>query len=97
MRMLRLAEPFAELGEGCGIGIIAVHILQHAHEFGESLGIEAAIVFDAILRALFQLLKIPAGFGDANDRYVEVTALGKSLQSGKNLFVGQVAGGAEKD
>jgi hypothetical protein len=55
------------------------------------------MVFDAVLGALLQLLKIPAGFRDADDRNVEVTAPGKSLQGGKNLFVGQVAGGAEKD
>jgi hypothetical protein len=54
-------------------------------------------MFDAVLGALFQLLKIPAGFGDADDRNIEVTALGKPLQSGENLFVRQVAGGAEKD
>jgi hypothetical protein len=46
---------------------------------------------------LLQLLKIPAGFGDADDRNIEATALGESLQSGENLFVGQVTGGAEKD
>ena len=45
----------------------------------------------------FQLVKAPAGLGDANHRHIEVAAFDHGLQRGKDLLVRQVPGRAEKD
>ena len=62
----------------------------------KTFGIESAVVFHAILRALLELLQIPSGFGEPDDRDLQFPALGQLLQRGKNLLVRQVAGGTEE-
>jgi hypothetical protein len=47
--------------------------------------------FDAIERALLELVEVPAGFGDADDGNVEVVPLDESQKRGENLFEGEIA------
>src|SRR5882762_6536963 len=52
---------------------------------------------ETISGASFELVEVPARFGDTDDRHVEVTALQHRLERRKDFFVSQVARGAEEN
>ena len=52
--------------------------------------------FEAVVSARPESLQIPKGFGDADYRNVQMTSLNHCLQSGKYLFVSEIAGGAKE-
>jgi len=52
---------------------------------------------DALASPCAQLVDAPVVFGDADHRHVQIAPAGKRLQRGKDLFVRQIARGAEKD
>ncbi len=47
--------------------------------------------------ARFQLVKVPAGLGDANDRHIEVATFDHRLQRREDFLVRQVPGRAEEN
>ncbi len=54
------------------------------------------MLFQAFFRARFQLIQIPSGLGDADDRDVESFVANQVLQRREDLFVGEIARGSEK-
>src|SRR6185503_19176622 len=95
-RVTRVPQLLAQALEGPRIGVIAVDVVQHADQASERVGIETAVPLDAVAGARLQLIARPAGLGDANHGDVEVAASGQRLESGKDLLVGEVAGGPEE-
>jgi len=55
------------------------------------------VFFHAVARTGTKLLEGPAGLRHADHRHVELTEFRQRLERRKNLPVGQIAGGAEKD
>jgi hypothetical protein len=51
--------------------------------------------FNAVLRPLLELLKVPARLGNANDRTGQLSFFRQLLQSGENLLVSEIAGSAK--
>src|SRR5262249_23522645 len=83
--------------KGCRVVIASGHIAQKTTHFFERVGINPAVVFNAVMRSRPELLEIPISFGHADDRHSEVSALDHRLQGRKNLFVRQIPGRTEKD
>ena len=79
------------------IAVVAVDIVEQAGQLLERRRIEPAVFFHAVARAGTKLLEGPAGPGHTDHRHVELTALRQRLERRKDLLVGQIAGGAEKD
>jgi hypothetical protein len=52
--------------------------------------------FHAIARPRLELVEVPTGFGQTDDRHVQVLPLDHRLQRRENLLVSQISGGAEK-
>src|SRR5581483_6018881 len=77
--------------------VVAVDVTQQPGQLVESRGLDAAVLLDAVARPRAELIDLPAGFGHANDRHVEMAALDHRLQRRKNFLVGEIAGGAEKN
>ncbi len=67
-RRLGIAQLLAQLGEGGRIGIVAVDVAQQADELFKGRLLQAAMLFQALLGARFQLIEIPTGLGNADDR-----------------------------
>src|SRR5262245_11494757 len=95
-RVTRIPQLLSQALEGPRIAVIAVDVAQRADHAGERIGIEAAVPLDAVAGTRLQLVARPAGLGDADHRDVEVAAAGQSLESWKDLLVGEVAGGSEE-
>ena len=93
----RVLELLAKRSEGRRVLIVAVDVAQEADQLFESRGIEATMFLQAVFCASAKLIKIPSGLGDADDGNIEVSSLHHRLQGRKNLFVGEIAGGAEKN
>src|SRR5262249_52349420 len=96
-RALRLAHLAAQGGEGSLVGIIAVDVTQEGAQLLEGAAIEAAVMREAVPGACAELLDRPCGLGDADDGYVQEASFDQRLQRRKNLFVGEIARGAEED
>ena len=96
-RPLRLTKLLAQLGEGRGIVVVAVDIAQQRHQPLLRLRVRAAVMLQAVCRACLQLIQVPPGLGDADDRHVQSLVAHQTQQRREDLLVGQIAGGAEKD
>src|SRR5439155_14479941 len=96
-RLLRGAERLANCLECSRVVVVAVHITQQTAQFLECVRVQSAVFLQTISCPGLQLVEVPACFGDADDRNVEVPALQHRLQSREDFFVSQVARGAEKD
>ncbi len=92
----RVAELFVDFGEGVGVGVVAIDVTKQAAEFCPGVRVEATVFFEAVLRALFQLIERPAGFCNADHGDVERAALHHRLQGGEDFFVGEIASRAKK-
>ena len=55
------------------------------------------MLLQAVFGAGFELVKIPAGLGNADDRHVKVSPLYHGLKRRENLLVGKIAGGSEEN
>ena len=66
-------------------------------QFFKGRGIQSTMFFDAVAGPGLELIEVPAGFGHPDDRHVQVPPFDHRLQSREDLFVSQIAGGAEKD
>ncbi len=94
--VLGLAQLLAHLLESRRIGIVTVDVAQDTHQLLETFRIQATVMFHAVFGALFQLVEVPAGFGDPNDWDIELSTLGQLLQGGENFFMCQIANGTKK-
>ena len=92
-----VAERLAQRVERRRVVVVAVDVAQQPAELGEGRAVEPAVLLEAVARPRLELVEVPAGLGDADDRHVEVAALHHRLQRREDLLVGEVAGGAEED
>ncbi len=95
-RVLGTAERLSQRGEGCRILVVSVDVAKPAGELVERGPVQSAILLDAVLRPRAQLVERPVGLGDADDRDLELAALGHRLQRGKNLLERQIARRSEE-
>ena len=95
-RMGRVAERFADRVEGLQISVVAINVLQVSGQLLPCSIIHATMLLQAVFRACFELVKVPACFRDADDRHIELAVLDHGLQCGENFLVGKVAGCSEK-
>src|SRR5262249_20464217 len=77
--------------------IVAVNIAQQTTQFCDRGGIDPAVLLNAVMRSRPELIEIPASFGHADDRHIEVSALDHRLQGRKNLLISQIPGRTEKN
>ena len=94
--LLGAAERLPERREGRRIFVVPVDVAKQARQLVERVTVQPAVLLDAVLRARAQLVERPAGLGHADDRHVEVAALGHRLQRGKDLLERQIARRAEE-
>ncbi len=78
------------------VRVVAIYIFQQPAQLLPRLGIQAAVLFQRVLRPRVELVQVPPGLGHADHRHIERAALHHRLQRGKDLLVGQVAGRAKK-
>ena len=95
-RLLRIAQFPAQLLKSRRIGIVAVNVVQAAAQAAKSVRVKTTIPFDAVPRARLELVERPAGFGDTDNRDVEIAAFGQRLQGGKYFLMGEIPGSAKK-
>ena len=95
-RILRLPQLRTQLRKSMDVVVVAIYIAQQAHQLLKGLGMNAAMLLNAVLGASLQLVQIPAGLGHADDRQFEALIADQPLQRRKNLFVRQVARSAQK-
>ena len=95
-RQLSAAEGLFQLRERVGVGVVTVHVPQLLGQDRECVWVEAAVLGAACLGALDELFERGVGLGHADDRKIQHPAARHALQSWKNLFVGEVAGGTEE-
>ncbi len=75
------AEFFAKLDVGLRVFVIAIDVAEEGREFFEGLRVCTAAVFiKAGFDAGFELIEIPAGFGDTDDGDVEVIVQDHGLE-----------------
>ena len=91
------AQFAAQGGKRRGVAIVAVDVMQQAHELRECRRVEAAVLFQAVAGAGAKLLEVPSRLRNTYDRNVEVAALDHRLQRRKDLLVGEIAGRAEEN
>ena len=96
-RCLGVAQLLADLLEGVQVGVVAVDVAEQVHEFFKGVFVQAAVLFERVLGAGFEVIEVPAGLGDADDGNIEAFVLDEALQGGEDLFVGEIAGGSEED
>ena len=79
-RVLCASELAPERLEGRRVFVVPVDVAKQSAQLVERGTVEAAVLLDAVLRPRAQLVERPAGLGHADDRHVEVAALGHRLQ-----------------
>src|SRR6266481_10034736 len=94
---LRAVELFAKGLESPGILIVAVHVTQQPAQLFKCRRIHSSMFFKAVLGPRAELFQSPTGLGYAYYRDIQIPAFHHRLQRRENLFVGQVACGAEED
>ena len=77
--------------------VVAADVLQPRRQFHKRVGIDSAIVLEAVARPLAQLVQRPAGAGHAYDRHIQLAGSDQRLQRGKDLLIGQIAGCTEEN
>jgi hypothetical protein len=78
------------------LSVVAVDVSKQSAQLRERVPVQPPVLLDALLRARAQLVEGPARLGDADDRHVEVAALGHRLQRGEDFLVRQIARRPEK-
>src|SRR5208337_1107357 len=96
-RPLRRFQFSPQRSESFGLPVVSIHVTEQAGKFLKSSCIHSAVILEAIVGPCLQLLQVPASLGDADDRYVEMTALDHRLQRGKYLLVREVPGCTEEN
>jgi hypothetical protein len=95
-RMFRVAELFAERGERREVAVVAIDVLEEADQLRERRLVDTAVLGEALARSVAQLIEIPPGFRDTDDRHGQPAGAHERLERRKDLLVRQVAGGAEE-
>src|SRR5208282_1762317 len=96
-RPLRRFQLPAQRLERFGILVVSIHVAEQAGELFERGLVHATVFLEAIVSPRLQLLQVPPSLGNADDRYIEMTALYHCLQRGKNLLVREVPGCTEEN
>lgn len=97
-RLLGVTEFLAQRLERGRIVVVAVHVAQLAQHLDEDFRLRvAAMRLDAFLRALFELVEIPAGLGHTDNRRGQTLVADQPEQGREDLLVGEIARRAEKD
>ena len=94
---LRRAQLATQEIERRRVLVVAVHIAEQGRKLVEGGAVDAAVLLQAVLGSCFQLVEVPACFGHADDRHVQMTALHHRLERRKDLLVRKVSGRAEED
>jgi hypothetical protein len=87
----------AKLLKRSGIVVVSIYITEKACEFLERSRIDSPVFCETVMSPRPKLLQIPAGFGNANDRNIEMPAFDHGLQGGKYLLVREIASGSEEN
>ena len=102
-RMLR-APPSDSLQRRVGraVVVVAVDVLKALGKLRERRFVDSRSLFlrrlrDAVARTLDELFARPLGFRDADNGHIHAIARDHRQQRRKDLLVGQIAGGAEKN
>ena len=69
-------EFLAQLTERRSVSVVAVDVLEHLAEPGEGVGIETAILLDAVQSPLLELVERPSRFRDADDWHIQLATFG---------------------
>ena len=96
-RTLGRAQLFADGLKGRRAFVIAVHVPKQSAQLFKSRGIQASVLLDAVTGPRLELVEVPAGFGHADHRLVQVAAFGHRLQRRKDFLVSQISGRPEED
>ena len=96
-RPLRIDERLMQAVVRGLIVVIAVDVLKTRSQFSEGIGVESAVLLDAVASPVLQLIQVPAGLRHSDDRHIQVATLDHCLQRRKNLLVRQISGGPEKN
>ncbi len=96
-RPFDVAQRLTQLRKSGRIAVVAVDVLQQRAELRVCRGVQAAVLGETLLDPRLELVEVPARFRHCDDRHVEMPVTEHRLQRGKDLLVGQIARGAEKD
>ena len=66
--MLRRGKSFPKRLKGGKVGVVTVYVAEQGAQLRPCVGIEAAMLLQAVFGARFELVEVPAGLGDTNDR-----------------------------
>ena len=94
---LRGPQLLAKLSEGSSVLIVPVHITKKICEKLERIGIDAPMIFQAVLGTVLQILQAPPGLGHTDDGDTHSLIANQPQQRGKNLFVSEIATRSEKN
>src|SRR5262245_48264975 len=84
------------LKRGCVIGG-AIHVAEEPAQFGESVGIQAAMLLETVFRSRLELIKVPARLSHPKYGHLKMSAFQHRLKRREDFFVSQVAGSSEKN
>ncbi len=97
-RALCIVERFAEIRKSAGLAVVAVHIAKQTGQLVEHRAVGTLDgVRDALADMLHQLVPIPTGTGDADDRHGQQPTSHQVVERRVDFLVTQIAGGAEYD
>src|SRR5208282_2434485 len=71
--------------------------LQFSAKLLKRSRIDSPVFCETVMSPRPKLLQIPAGFGNANDRNIEMPAFDHGLQGGKYLLVREIASGSKEN
>jgi hypothetical protein len=94
---LGTAQCIAERLIGHRVAVIAINVLKERTKFRNRLWLRTAVLADTIARPLAKLIQAPPGLCHPDDWDVEVTSPDQCLKGRKDLLVGEIASGSEKD
>ena len=90
-------ERLAQAVEGGRVLIVAGHVRQARDEPFVGGRVDAPVSREALADARAHLVEAPRLTRDRDDRHAQLIVPGHRLQRGKDLLIGQIAGGAEQD
>ena len=93
----RAAELLAEARERVRVGVVAVHVAHELLQLREGAAVNPAVLLEAVLRPLFELVEVPARLGNADHGHVEGARLHHGLKAGEYLLVREIARRPEED
>jgi hypothetical protein len=96
-RPLRVGERLTQTLVRGLIVVIAVDVLKTRSKLSEGIGLESAVLLDTVASPVLQLIQVPAGLRNSDDRHIQVATLDHCLQRRKDLLVRQISTGPEKN